>query len=100
MRSGRNSATSRTVRCSDSGVCFPNTVGSGDHADIRIPGGPAEWGRIFLQGSDLRFVPSVPGQLIIDGGPAAPTALLVDSSGSPTIVTRSKVAACIARATV
>ncbi len=63
-----------------------NTVGSGDHADIRIPGGPAEWGRIFLQGSDLRFVPSVPGQLIIDGGPAAPTALLVDSSGSPTIV--------------
>jgi uncharacterized protein len=63
-----------------------NSVGSGLESTVRLPGGPANWGTITLEGDELRFIPTVGADLSIDGGPAAPVRLVADNQGEPTLV--------------
>ena len=63
-----------------------NRVGSGEGADVRLPGGPADWGLITVNGDELYFQPVADAPLTIDGKAAAPTRLLADNQGDPTVV--------------
>jgi len=63
-----------------------NRVGSAAHIDIRLPGGPAEWGAVILNGKEIRFIPSGVGQITVDGQPARETVLVPDTEAEPTIV--------------
>jgi uncharacterized protein (DUF1684 family) len=63
-----------------------NRVGSSDASDIRIPGGPADWGTITLATNELIFEPAAQSDLTIDGAPARRVRLVPDDEGEPTVV--------------
>jgi uncharacterized protein (DUF1684 family) len=63
-----------------------NSVGSGPSSTIRVSGGPADWGTVYLEGDQLRFVPAVDSGVTINGEPAAEFLLVPDSRGEPTVV--------------
>lgn len=63
-----------------------NLVGSGAHNDIRLPGGPADWGTVILNDREARFIPDGAGPVTVDGMPAHETVLIPDTEGEPTIV--------------
>jgi hypothetical protein len=63
-----------------------NRVGSSPGSTIRIPGGPADWGTIYLEGDNLRFVPAPDSGVLVNGEPASEVRLLADSQGEPTVV--------------
>jgi uncharacterized protein (DUF1684 family) len=63
-----------------------NRIGSGAGSDIRIHGGPADWGSIVLTEGTLMFEPAAPGGTTIDGVPAARVRLVPDAEGEPTVV--------------
>jgi uncharacterized protein (DUF1684 family) len=63
-----------------------NRVGSAADADVRVPGGPADWGTIRVDGQNLLYRPSTLTGLTVDGEPAAATRLVPDSEGEPTVV--------------
>jgi len=63
-----------------------NRVGSSPGSTIRIPGGPADWGTIYLEGDNLRFVPAPDSGVLVNGEPATEVRLLADSQGEPTVV--------------
>lgn len=63
-----------------------NRIGSGADNDIRIPGGPAQWGTIVLTGGELMFEPGAAAGLTIDGEPAGRIRLIPDHEGEPTVV--------------
>lgn len=63
-----------------------NSVGAADGSDARIPGGPASWGTLHLEGDTIRFVPN-PSADVTVGGERTPEAVLVaDDQGRPTVV--------------
>ena len=63
-----------------------NTVGNSPGHSIRIPGGPEDWGTIYLEGDELRFVPSGDGGVTVDGSGVSEARLVADSEGEPTVV--------------
>jgi len=63
-----------------------NRVGSSAESTTKISGGAAEWGTVFVEGDDLRFVP-VPGNgVLVNGAAASETRLIADNQGTPTVV--------------
>jgi uncharacterized protein (DUF1684 family) len=63
-----------------------NRIGSGQGVDIRIPGGPADWGTITVSEEELTYVPAVAADVTIDGMPASQTRLVPDAEGPATII--------------
>jgi uncharacterized protein (DUF1684 family) len=63
-----------------------NRVGNDSSSAINIPGGPADWGTIHLDGDELRFVPVQDGGIIVNGAEVAEFMLVADNQGEPTIV--------------
>jgi hypothetical protein len=63
-----------------------NRLGSSADHDIRLPGGPAEWGTVTVNGDEISFVPAAGASITVDGAPASPARLLADNQGQPTIV--------------
>ena len=63
-----------------------NRVGSGEGSDIRIHGGPADWGSIVLTEGRLMFEPAAEGGMTVDGAPATRVRLVPDDEGEPTVV--------------
>jgi len=63
-----------------------NRVGSADTSDIRIPGGPADWGTITLAHNELIFEPAAQSDVTIDGAPARRVRLVPDNEGEPTVI--------------
>ena len=53
-----------------------NSVGAADGSDARIPGGPASWGTLHLEGDTIRFVPN-PSADVTVGGERTTEAVLV-----------------------
>jgi uncharacterized protein (DUF1684 family) len=63
-----------------------NRLGSGDDVDIRVPGGPAEWGTITVRGEELVFDAYAGADVAVDGLPASQTRLVPDAEGAPTVI--------------
>jgi uncharacterized protein (DUF1684 family) len=63
-----------------------NRVGSGPSSTARIPGGPEEWGTLYLDGDTLKFVPAEGSGVLVDGAPAEEVFLVADNQGEPTVV--------------
>jgi uncharacterized protein (DUF1684 family) len=63
-----------------------NRVGSSSSSTIRIPGGPAEWGTIYLEGDELRFVPAQDSDVTVNDAEATEIMLVADNQGEPTVV--------------
>lgn len=63
-----------------------NSIGSGAANDIRLSGGPENWGSVFLQGDKLRFVSHDKQNVSIDGELVAESELVADVAGKPTLV--------------
>jgi len=63
-----------------------NRVGSSPASTVRIPGGPADWGTIYVNGDELRFIPAGGGGVTVDGVESGEVILVADSQGEPTIV--------------
>jgi uncharacterized protein (DUF1684 family) len=64
-----------------------NRIGNTESSDIRIPGGPDDWGTLFVNGDELRFVPAGGSGVTINGSAAGEVMLTPDSGGEPTVVT-------------
>jgi len=64
-----------------------NPVGSSTASNtIKIPGGPAHWGTIYLDGDELRFVPAQDSGVTVNGAEATEVLLVADNAGEPTLV--------------
>lgn len=63
-----------------------NRVGSAADADLRMPGGPADWGTITVNGREIFYRPAAVPGLTVDGEPASASRLVPDSEGEPTVV--------------
>jgi uncharacterized protein (DUF1684 family) len=63
-----------------------NRVGSSPSSTIRVSGGPADWGTIFVDGEELRFVPAADSGVTVNGEQATEVLLVPDSRGEPTVV--------------
>ena len=62
-----------------------NRVGSSPASTVRIPGGPEEWGTLYLDGDTLKFVPSEGSGVLIDET-CGRAVLVADNQGEPTVV--------------
>ena len=63
-----------------------NRVGSRSPRTIRMPGGPVDWGTIFVDGNDLKFVPAPGSDVTVNGEVVTEATLVADTLGEPTIV--------------
>ena len=63
-----------------------NAVGSAESSDARIPGGPASWGTVHLEGDEIRFVSGPSSDVTVDGANTREAVLLADDQGGPTVV--------------
>ena len=63
-----------------------NTVGAAESSDARIPGGPAHWGQIELEGDTVRFRAAEGADVTVDGHSVEEAELVVDNQGDPTVV--------------
>ena len=63
-----------------------NAIGSGEGNDARIPGGPAAWGVILVEGDMIRFVPEAGNGVTVDGETVEQARLVADDQGQPTVV--------------
>jgi uncharacterized protein (DUF1684 family) len=63
-----------------------NRIGRAADNDIRLTGGPANWGSVFLQDGQLQFIRSAETDVTINGEPLNESRLVPDSEGEPTIV--------------
>jgi len=63
-----------------------NQVGSGAKRTIKIPGGPAHWGTIHVDGDELRFVPAPDSGVTVNGAEATEVMLVADNEGEPTLI--------------
>ncbi len=63
-----------------------NRVGSVAGNDIRLTGGPAVWGSVFVENGQVRFVRAVNSQVSIDGEGLNEARLIADTEGEATIV--------------
>lgn len=63
-----------------------NTVGSGTNSTVKIPGGPENWGTIFLHGDELRFVVAPGSGVTLEPPSGGEVVLVSDKQGEPTVV--------------
>lgn len=63
-----------------------NRVGSAEDNDIRLTGGPAYWGSVFLQDDKLSFVSPGNESVTVNGELLSKADLVCDTLGDPTIV--------------
>ena len=63
-----------------------NRVGSAADNDIRLSGGPALWGSVFVENDQVRFVRSTDQQVTIDGELVNEARLIPDTEGEATTV--------------
>jgi uncharacterized protein (DUF1684 family) len=67
-----------------------NRVGSASSSDARIPGGPADWGTIFVDGEAISYRPAPGAEITVDGTAVDEmidqVRLVADNQGSPTVV--------------
>lgn len=63
-----------------------NRIGNLDSSDVKVAGGPEEWGAVVVNGDTLRFIPAVGAAVTVDGAPATETVLVADAHGDPTVV--------------
>ncbi|MEE4293553.1 MAG: DUF1684 domain-containing protein [Xanthomonadales bacterium] len=63
-----------------------NPVGSDPSNDVRIPGGPASWGTVYLDDESISFVPAEGSGVTVDGQDVAEAVLAPDTAGTPTVV--------------
>lgn len=63
-----------------------NRVGSAADNDVRLAGGPAYWGSVFLQDDQLRFTAPDSDNVRINGEYLMQAELIPDSKGQPTVV--------------
>ncbi len=61
-------------------------IGSSADNDIRLSGGPAYWGSVFLQGDQLRFVSGDTENVSINDEPLKEVDLVADVNGKPTLI--------------
>ena len=61
-------------------------IGSAPDNDIRLSGGPAYWGSVVLQNSQLYFKNPDPQKVKINGEPLPYAELIPDTVGEPTVV--------------
>ena len=64
----------------------PNRIGHGLENDIRLPGGPAYWGTIDIEGKSLRFTRAEDSSVTVDGKTPEVIQLVADNVGEPTVV--------------
>jgi uncharacterized protein (DUF1684 family) len=67
-----------------------NRVGSGASSTVKIPGGPALWGTIHVDGDELRFVPAPDSGVSVNGETATEVMLVADIAGEPTLISSGK----------
>lgn len=63
-----------------------NRVGSDPSSDAVMPGGPARWGTVYVEGDDIRFRAAEDSGVTINGKQVKEAELLADDQGDPTIV--------------
>jgi len=63
-----------------------NRLGSSPSSTIQIPGGPPDWGTLYLEGDNLRFVPAPDSDVAVNGEPATEVPLIADTQGDPTVI--------------
>ncbi len=64
-----------------------NRVGNSPTSTVRIPGGPADWGTIYVNSDELRFIPATDSGVTVNGVESGEVILVADSQGEPTLVT-------------
>jgi uncharacterized protein (DUF1684 family) len=65
-----------------------NRLGSLESSTIRIPGGPSDWGTIFVDGDEIKYRPAAGAGILVDGEEMAEATLLADNQGEPTLVSK------------
>ncbi len=63
-----------------------NTVGSDPTSTAKIPGGPANWGTLFLNGDELRFTPAAGSGVTVNDATVVDAMLVADNQGTPSVV--------------
>jgi uncharacterized protein (DUF1684 family) len=63
-----------------------NTVGSDPASTAKIPGGPDNWGTLFLAGEELRFVPAAGSGVTVNEAMVADAMLVADNQDTPSVV--------------
>ena len=63
-----------------------NRIGSAEDNDVRLSGGPAYWGSVFLQDDQLSFVSPDNKSVTVNGKVLPQASLRYDTQGDPTIV--------------
>lgn len=63
-----------------------NRIGSSPSATSSIADGPVNWGTLYVQGDDLRFVSSGENGVTVDGKEVDEAMLVADNQGEPTVV--------------
>ncbi|MBT8070185.1 MAG: DUF1684 domain-containing protein [Xanthomonadales bacterium] len=63
-----------------------NRVGSAEGNDIRLSGGPDDWGSVFVEGKQLRFITADSDKVKINGASLAESELVADTEGTATVV--------------
>ena len=63
-----------------------NRIGSSSTSTISIEGGPDDWGTLYVEGDDLRFVPATGVGITVDGEEVTDVQLVADVQGEPTVV--------------
>lgn len=63
-----------------------NRIGNGPSSTVSIQGGPDDWGTLYVQGDELRFVPSPGKGITVDGAEVKEAQLVPDVQGEPTVV--------------
>lgn len=63
-----------------------NLIGSNPSSTVPIEGGPDNWGTLYVEGDELRFVPSPGDGITVDGEEVSEVQLVADTQGEPTVV--------------
>jgi uncharacterized protein (DUF1684 family) len=63
-----------------------NRVGSAPSSDALMPGGPAHWGTVYVEGDNIRFTAAKESEVTINGKRVKEAELLADDQGEPTVV--------------
>lgn len=63
-----------------------NSVGSDPSSSAKIPGGPADWGTLFLDGDKLLFVPAADNDVTVNDEKVVEAVLVADNQGTPSVV--------------
>lgn len=67
-----------------------NRIGSNPSSTVSIKGGPDNWGTLYVEGDELRFVPSPGEGITVDGKEVSGVQLVADTQGEPTVVRSGK----------